>query len=57
MNTMHMLQTTEPLVDVLVEDDAIEAFFAAAGLPVTVVAHCGDAACTTCFGRVPARAA
>jgi hypothetical protein len=57
METMQLI-TSHPYVDATTLDDpAIEALFARAGLPVEVVDHCHDVSCPDCFGRRRAKAA
>ena len=55
METMQLITTTERTGALGWSDEAIEAFFASAGLAVEVVEHCSDASCPDCFR--PARAA
>ena len=45
---------TTPTMDIThLPNDAIEAFFAKAGLEVEVVDHCAQADCPTCFAPLP----
>lgn len=39
------------------DDRAIVAFFAEAGLDVDIIDHCGEVSCPECFGRRATRAA
>ena len=57
MNTMHLAPNPTPTDLTTLSNVAIETFFSAAGLNVSVVPHCDGAACAACFGREPARAA
>jgi hypothetical protein len=57
METMHLVQTPQtPSLESLSDTD-IEAFFASAGLPVEVVAHCDTPGCSVCFTEAIAQAA
>jgi len=57
MDTMQLVPSTPTTDLTTLGDDDIEAFFAAAGLNVSVVPHCDDATCGACFGQTPAKAA
>lgn len=56
METMQLIPTTKMDITLLT-DEAIEAFFASAGLTGQIVEHCDCAACPVCFDQAPARAA
>ena len=57
MKEMHLVQTPQTADLMSVSDSELEGFFAAAGLAVTVVAHCNAAGCAVCFAEASARAA
>jgi hypothetical protein len=58
METMQLVNTTPTTDLTTLDDEALEAYFADAGLTVSVLTHCDDATCPVCFARKrPARAA
>jgi len=48
METMHLTSSMATDLSTLA-DEAVETYFADLGIPVSVVAHCDDGACPTCF--------
>jgi hypothetical protein len=58
METMQLITTTPTTDLTTLDDDALEAYFADAGLAVSVLPHCDDVTCPVCFVPAnPARAA
>ena len=57
METMHLIQTPQATDLMSLLDPDLEAFFASAGLPVTIVAHCDTVGCAVCPAEGAAQAA
>jgi hypothetical protein len=57
METMHLIQTPQATDLMSLSDPDLEGFFASAGLPVTVVAHCNTVGCAVCPTEAAAQAA
>ena len=57
METMHLIQTPQATDLTSLSDPDLEVFFASAGLPVTVVAHCATVGCSVCPIEAAAQAA